>query len=109
MKLCISLPGMCPSNADFYVTAATVIPVLYVALTLQGRTFHDILTALGCGPCHEYVAPVRLPVVCRALVGRLISDRPATRLTARHVAMPEMACLCRRAVAGHPADLGVTV
>ena len=26
-------------NADFYVAAATVIPILYLALTLQGQTF----------------------------------------------------------------------
>jgi Tfp pilus assembly protein PilW len=31
-------------SPDFYTTAATVIPVLYLALTLQGRTFHDLLT-----------------------------------------------------------------
>lgn|SRR5487761_1135778 len=30
-------------NADFYVTAATVIPVLYLALTLQGPTFKRLL------------------------------------------------------------------
>jgi hypothetical protein len=31
-------------NADFYVTAATVIPILYLALTLQGQTYEQILT-----------------------------------------------------------------
>ncbi len=30
-------------NADLYVTLATVIPVLYLALTLQGRTFERLL------------------------------------------------------------------
>jgi hypothetical protein len=30
-------------NADFYVVAATVIPVLYLALTLQGSTFESLL------------------------------------------------------------------
>src|SRR5262249_8422479 len=31
-------------NADFYVTTATVIPVLYLALTLQGSTFENMMT-----------------------------------------------------------------
>jgi uncharacterized membrane protein len=30
-------------NSGFYATAATVIPVLYVALTLQGSTFEESL------------------------------------------------------------------
>ena len=30
-------------NADFYVTVATVIPVLYLALTLQGQTFESLV------------------------------------------------------------------
>jgi hypothetical protein len=30
-------------NADFYIAAATVIPVLYLALTLQGNTYHDLM------------------------------------------------------------------
>lgn len=30
-------------NSDFYVTAATVIPVLYLALTLQGSTLESLL------------------------------------------------------------------
>jgi hypothetical protein len=29
-------------NADFYATAATVIPVLYIALAVQGSTLEDI-------------------------------------------------------------------
>ena len=33
-------------NADFYVTAATVIPLFYVALTLEGETFAQLLTRL---------------------------------------------------------------
>jgi hypothetical protein len=33
-----------PFNADFYVTAATVIPVFYLALTLQGSTYRDLMT-----------------------------------------------------------------
>jgi hypothetical protein len=31
-------------NADFYVTAATVIPVLFLALTLQGQTYESMTT-----------------------------------------------------------------
>jgi hypothetical protein len=31
-------------NADFFVAAATVIPVLFLALTLQGNTYEEILT-----------------------------------------------------------------
>lgn len=31
-------------NANFYVTAATIIPVLYLALTLQGNTYRDLMT-----------------------------------------------------------------
>jgi hypothetical protein len=31
-------------NADFYVTTATVIPVLYLSLTLQGTTFERIMS-----------------------------------------------------------------
>lgn len=30
-------------NSDFYVTAATVIPVLYLALTLQGSAIRDLM------------------------------------------------------------------
>jgi hypothetical protein len=30
-------------NKDFYVTAATVIPLFYLALTLQGQTFERII------------------------------------------------------------------
>ena|SRR5258708_37245863 len=33
-------------NADFYITAATVIPIFYLALTLQGQTYQEILTRL---------------------------------------------------------------
>jgi hypothetical protein len=31
-------------DADFYITASTVIPVLYLALTLQGRLYESTLT-----------------------------------------------------------------
>lgn len=31
-------------NADFYITAATVIPLLYLALTLQGQTYERIIS-----------------------------------------------------------------
>jgi hypothetical protein len=30
-------------NANFYVVAATIIPVFYLALTIQGRTFELLL------------------------------------------------------------------
>jgi hypothetical protein len=30
-------------NADFYMTAATVIPVLFLAIAVQGSTYTDIL------------------------------------------------------------------
>jgi MFS family permease len=33
-------------NADFYATAATVIPVLYLALAVQGSTLDTVLTRL---------------------------------------------------------------
>jgi hypothetical protein len=34
-------------NADFYITCATVIPVLFIALVVQGGTYEDMLrTAL---------------------------------------------------------------
>jgi hypothetical protein len=47
----ISLKGGCtlPAmhhdtfNADFYITAATVIPLLYVTLALQGTTYQDLV------------------------------------------------------------------
>lgn len=44
-------------NADFYITAATVIPLLYLALTLQGRTYDRMLSRVTS----EYAAwvPVR--------------------------------------------------
>jgi hypothetical protein len=32
-----------PFNSDFYVTVATIIPVLYLALTLQGSTLEQLL------------------------------------------------------------------
>jgi hypothetical protein len=34
-------------NADFYITAATVIPVLYLALTVQGTMFPWLVARLG--------------------------------------------------------------
>lgn len=33
-------------NADFYITAATVIPLLYITLTLQGSTYEDYITQM---------------------------------------------------------------
>jgi hypothetical protein len=30
-------------NADFYITAATVIPLLYLALTLQGNSYDSMM------------------------------------------------------------------
>ena len=33
-------------NADFFITAATVIPILYLALTLQGQTFESLINRL---------------------------------------------------------------
>jgi hypothetical protein len=33
-------------NANFYVAAATVIPILYLAITLQGSTFEDLMRRL---------------------------------------------------------------
>jgi hypothetical protein len=32
-------------NADFYITAATIIPILYLALTLQGQSFERLAEA----------------------------------------------------------------
>jgi len=43
-------------NADFYVTAATVIPILYLALTLQGRTYEDIVNAVFGKIRRNYIA-----------------------------------------------------
>lgn len=34
-------------NSDFYITAATIIPVLYLALTLQSSTFDMVLEWWG--------------------------------------------------------------
>jgi hypothetical protein len=34
-------------NADFYVTCATVIPVLFVAVAVQGRTYESILRVVA--------------------------------------------------------------
>jgi hypothetical protein len=36
-------------NADFYITAATVIPILYLALTLQGQTFEQMIKRMVKG------------------------------------------------------------
>jgi hypothetical protein len=36
--------GMAKFNSTFYATAATVIPVLYLALTLQGSTHRDLMS-----------------------------------------------------------------
>jgi hypothetical protein len=33
-------------NADFYVTAATVIPILFLALTLQGPTYDGLISRI---------------------------------------------------------------
>lgn len=32
-------------NADFYVTSATVIPVLFLAVAVQGRTYESVMRA----------------------------------------------------------------
>lgn len=34
-------------NADLFITAATVIPVLYLALTLQGQTYERVVNRLA--------------------------------------------------------------
>lgn len=39
-----NLATMHAFNANFYLTAATVIPVLYLALTLQGNTYNNLMT-----------------------------------------------------------------
>jgi hypothetical protein len=36
-----------PFNADFYTAAATIIPVLFLAVALQSRIYDDLLGALG--------------------------------------------------------------
>ena len=44
-------PSSGPFNADFYITAATVIPVLYLALAVQGSALEEMLTwARGHNP-----------------------------------------------------------
>jgi hypothetical protein len=45
-------------NSDFYVTAATVIPVLYLALAVQGPALDEMirwLRALGGRSRHDRV------------------------------------------------------
>ena len=40
------IAGATPFNADFYATAATVIPVLFLALMFPGAPLHRVLVAL---------------------------------------------------------------
>ena len=49
-------------NSDFFVTAATIIPVLYLALTLQGSTFDQILIWWGKLPTKGSRTPNRINI-----------------------------------------------
>jgi hypothetical protein len=40
-------PTAAPFNANFYITAATVIPVLFLAIAVQGRTYENLLKAFS--------------------------------------------------------------
>jgi hypothetical protein len=40
-------PAVPAFNADFYVTVATVIPVLFLAIAFQSRTYENLLKALA--------------------------------------------------------------
>jgi hypothetical protein len=40
-------PAAVPFNANFYITAATVIPVLFLAIAVQGRTYENLLKAFS--------------------------------------------------------------
>ena len=43
-----SVPALSPSfNANFYIAAATVIPVLFVAVAVQGRAYGSLMTAFS--------------------------------------------------------------
>jgi hypothetical protein len=54
-------------NADFYITCATVIPVLYLALAVQGGTYEAMLKAALAGQrrkpkrSRDHAAAVLLP------------------------------------------------
>ena len=56
-------------NADFYITCATVIPVLFLGLVVQGGTYEDMLRAAleaahrQPGRIREAAAPQLLPTV----------------------------------------------
>jgi hypothetical protein len=61
-------------NADFYITAASVIPVLFLALTVQGELFDIMLTTMfkgytGGRPVVGYAANLMLSVIVYAGVG----------------------------------------
>jgi ABC-type Fe3+ transport system permease subunit len=55
-------------NADFYVTAATIIPIFLLALTLQGRTIEDLLSRIYKEYQREYSRDILLSAVQRLRV-----------------------------------------
>ena len=56
MAIAGSGPAAAPAfNADFYVAAATVIPVLYLAIAVQGPGLHPPAQSATRGhPAHEH-------------------------------------------------------
>lgn len=63
-------------NADFYVTTATVIPVLYLALAIQGPLYTELIRHLNEALSNRQLIylPLRLaayPILAAAFFGEL--------------------------------------
>jgi hypothetical protein len=64
-------------NADFYVTAATVIPVLFLALTLQGTFYREILGTWKHKAEHIPLGPTTpdvLEALCKLIIPLLLAS-----------------------------------
>jgi hypothetical protein len=63
IALAHAAPAPPPFNATFYATAATIIPVLFLAIAVQGRAYDNLLKTLGAllrgavtGPVYQQAA-----------------------------------------------------
>lgn len=61
-------------NADFYTTVATIIPVLFIALAVQGNTNENLLNAQAAvwqytAGRYPFIVQIVAKMICTALLG----------------------------------------
>jgi hypothetical protein len=82
MKLALVHSHAAPTfNADFYTTAAAVIPLLFIAVVLQGSTYADLLYA-GRGRLERYNQAISENPLEAIAVGAIVGFLFATGLIA---------------------------